>query len=450
MGKRMPHQEKSNSGRYNQLTILLPITGTIFSKKPVPVESSEENSIDFHLTMIKKIDNLLAEHEPETPVPESFHAPPIIPAPPPAPIEPRPPLNKTLSHREIAWEPTIEPPRTTTRTIPEEFKTELTLNPEFKFITSQEFKDTIFQIRPPAEERVEILDLSSLVGDKTTFDKTTSLIIPKNHAKEKPRTEDHHHKKIEVIDARSAKQKTYEDVLNNAMKQTEQSEKKSQLYYLNSKDHNDKKQKKLEIEQTYIPVDLEERSKELKEQQNEEEEQKQQLEEKIHKQLEREHEKLEKLETKKAILEEKKQEFKQKEKKTHKKELRLARSKRDTKKQEKKQKRLQRLELRKVRIEERRCKKEEKRALKINQKQQHLKSKGKEKPQKPIKQKTENKSLFKKEKHPISLELDEDIKKILLMTDTLLGELPEDVINRFAQSEDFELYEKVMNKYKIK
>ena len=29
------------------------------------------------------------------------------------------------------------------------------------------------------------------------------------------------------------------------------------------------------------------------------------------------------------------------------------------------------------------------------------------------------------------------------MTDTLLGELPEDVINRFMQSEDFELYERV-------
>jgi hypothetical protein len=449
MGKRMPHQEKSNSGRYNQLTILLPIIGTLFLKKTLPTQQ-EENSIDFHLTIIKKIDNLLAEHEPETPAPESFHAPPLIPAPPPAPIEPRPPLNKTLSHREIAWEPTIEPSCTTTRTLPEEFKTGLTLNPEFKFITSQEFKDAIFQIRPPPEERVEILDLSTLVGENTTFNKTTSITIPKNHAKEKPQTEDHHHKRTEVIDTRTLKQKIYEDILNNAMKQAEQSEKKSQLYYLSSKDNNDKKQKKLEIEQTYIPVDFEERSKELKEQQNEEEEQKQQLKQKIHKQLEREHEKLEKLETKKAILEEKKQELKQKEKKPHKKEQQLARTKRDLKKQEKEQKRLQRLELRQARIEEKRRKKEEKRALKIKQKQQHLKSKGKEKPKKPIKQKTENKSLFKKEKHPISLELDEDIKKILLMTDTLLGELPEDVINRFAQSEDFELYEKVMNKYKIK
>jgi len=422
------------------------------------VESSEENSIDFHLTIIKKIDSLLAEHEPETLAPASFHAPPIIPAPPPTPIEPRPPLNKTLSHREVAWEPTIEPPRTMTRTLPEEFKTELTTTPEFKFITSQEFKDTIFQIRPPAEERVEILDLSSLVSDDTTFNKTTSLIIPKNRAKEKPTISiinepwatDQHNKRTEVIDTRTLNQKIYEDAINNAMKQAEQSEKKSQLYFLSSKDHNDKKQKKLEIEQTYIPVDFDERSKELKEQQNEEEEEKQQQEQKIQKQLESEHEKLEKLETKKAILEEKKQELKQKEKKPHKKEQQITSTKHDLKKQEKEQKRLQRLELRQARIEEKQRKKEEKRALKIKQKQQRLKSKGKERQQKLTKQKTESKSLFNKEKHSTSLELDEDIKKILLMTDTLLGELPEDVIDRFMQSEDFELYEKVMNKYKIK
>jgi hypothetical protein len=434
--------------------MLLPITGTIFSKKSVPVESTDENSIDFHLSIIKKIDSLLAEHEPETSAPKSFHAPPILPAPPPAPIEPRPPLNKTLSHRDVAWEPSIEPPRTMTQTMPEEFKTELSLHPEFKFITSQEFKDIIFQIRPPSEERVEILDLSSLVGDSTTFNKITSLTIPKNLAKEKPTISiinetwatDQQNKRTEVIDTRTLKQKIYEDALNNALKQAEQNEKK-QLYFLSSKDHNDKKQKKLEIEQTYIPVDFEERSKELKEQQNEEEEEKKQQEQKIQKQLEHEHEKLEKLETKKAILEEKKQELKQKEKKAPKEDSQPTSTKRDIKKQEKEQKRLQRLEIRKARIEERRRKKEEKQELKTEQKQQRLRRKGKEK---QTKQKTSGNSLLNKEKHNTSLELDEDIKKLLLMTDALLGELPEDVINRFMQSEDFELYEKVMNKYKIK
>jgi len=46
--------------------------------------------------------------------------------------------------------------------------------------------------------------------------------------------------------------------------------------------------------------------------------------------------------------------------------------------------------------------------------------------------------------------LDEDIKKILLMTDNLLGNLPEEVIDEFVKSKDFVLYEKVINKYKVK
>jgi hypothetical protein len=83
--------------------------------------------------------------------------------------------------------------------------------------------------------------------------------------------------------------------------------------------------------------------------------------------------------------------------------------------------------MRKARIEERQRKKEEKRKQKIKQKL--------------AKQKISTSE---------SLELDDDIKKILLMTDSLLGELPEDVINKFMQSEEFELYQKVLNKYNVK
>ena len=60
------------------------------------------------------------------------------------------------------------------------------------------------------------------------------------------------------------------------------------------------------------------------------------------------------------------------------------------------------------------------------------------------------------EKHDVKEEelestlLDEDVKKLLVITDNLLGELPEEVIDKFAQSEDFELYSKVFQKYKIK
>ena len=36
------------------------------------------------------------------------------------------------------------------------------------------------------------------------------------------------------------------------------------------------------------------------------------------------------------------------------------------------------------------------------------------------------------------------------MTDTLLEELPEDILNDFMHSEDFRLYAKVLNKVKAK
>ena len=45
--------------------------------------------------------------------------------------------------------------------------------------------------------------------------------------------------------------------------------------------------------------------------------------------------------------------------------------------------------------------------------------------------------------------VDEDLIKLLKITDDLLGKLPEEVIKEFSQSEDFSLYEKVMKKYDI-
>ncbi len=54
------------------------------------------------------------------------------------------------------------------------------------------------------------------------------------------------------------------------------------------------------------------------------------------------------------------------------------------------------------------------------------------------------------DKHAPALLFDEDLKKVLHMTDTLLGELPDDILTDFIESKDYKLYEKVMNKYKIK
>ena len=69
---------------------------------------------------------------------------------------------------------------------------------------------------------------------------------------------------------------------------------------------------------------------------------------------------------------------------------------------------------------------------------------------KQIKEKDKKGEQKKTDEKPEPTLLDEDIKKLLVITDDLLGELPEEVINKFAQSDDFKLYSKVLSKYKIK
>ena len=46
------------------------------------------------------------------------------------------------------------------------------------------------------------------------------------------------------------------------------------------------------------------------------------------------------------------------------------------------------------------------------------------------------------------ISFDEDIKKVLLITDNLLEKLPEEVIIEFIKSKNFEFYERVINKIK--
>jgi hypothetical protein len=46
------------------------------------------------------------------------------------------------------------------------------------------------------------------------------------------------------------------------------------------------------------------------------------------------------------------------------------------------------------------------------------------------------------------LSMDEDVIKFLKIADDLLEKLPDDVIDEFAKSKDFEVYERVINKYK--
>ena len=89
------------------------------------------------------------------------------------------------------------------------------------------------------------------------------------------------------------------------------------------------------------------------------------------------------------------------------------------------------------------------------------------KKQKELKTKKEGFKLFRRndvEPEPIPIdssekekrkpeeppEWDVDVEKLIPIIDNLLEKLPDEVIDEFAQSEDFNLYEKVILKYKNK
>lgn len=90
-----------------------------------------------------------------------------------------------------------------------------------------------------------------------------------------------------------------------------------------------------------------------------------------------------------------------------------------------------------------------KKALELKGKEMELKGKEKEiiKKEKelPKREKELTKSKIIKEK---GSSIDEDTRKVLKITDNLLEKLPDDEIDKFAKSKDFELYKKVMEKIK--
>ena len=163
------------------------------------------------------------------------------------------------------------------------------------------------------------------------------------------------------------------------------------------------------------------------------EQKKHRIEEKIKIELEKEQEKLLKQQLKKVKSKEKKVEEEKKEPKQEAQQEVQISSVAFTKKQLKEQRRLDQLAARQAIFEERLKIRKEKRLLKERKKHLEL-----------------MKDEVEKYTPEMPIELDADIKKILQITDELLGELPEDVLNRFMRSDEFDLYERILNKYKIR
>jgi len=355
-----------------------------------PFSKPSKNLVNFHLDTVKKIDALLEDLEKETKKQskeKTFHTSHGL-------AELREPLKRKTA-------PSLETDDIFEIVNPREsfFQTRPhgKIMPEFRFIKKlRESPDIVF-IKKDIDEHIKDEDFHTrMIGGKDleTQKQTTSFAHIKIGKKEQKETIKQEKKALPT-----ANTKTITNGENNSVTKTKKAleETKKEI-----------EEKKRELEQAKI--EAKEKEKELIKKMIEKEKKR------------REEEKLRKLEMKKAEIEAKKRE----------KELR-----------------------KKAKIEEKKKRLEAKMALKEEKlKQKMLEKKNKEKHE--IEKEEEKPPAFnrfvsgKKETIELNPLLDDDVRKVLLITDGLLEKLPDDVIDDFVKSKDFELYEKVIGKYKIK
>ena len=460
------------------------LSTSLLVKKQAAAKQKPTTTVDFHLEVVRKIDEILKEPKPQRQtVPTA--ADQINRMPPP--VEERSPFTRHPSHTETLFD-AHPSPLSRPYPIPEEFKADFPIgtNPSFKFVTSLDSVEDYFVPKHQNDDRVEIIDLNSL-REKPAIMRTRTSPIDDDIA-----SPHHAHDDIAFLSA-----------MTNDMPESQMN--RTQLYTLQAKTK--------EKQDDYIP-DLSERIQQIKERQQEEEkhrkeeEQRHQVEEQEEQQeeeeeLRREQEKQE-AEAKKQKEREEKERKKQQQKKTGQPPHQPAEAQdkpslfhrakpqttpappeepdepascepeeSDTPEEpeepeipdepigpatDKLSKKEQKLAARQAKLEEKRQRQHEKLMEKERRKQEKLKSKAakhnknkKTKPTTKAKQTTPTAKPSRSPKKPQTTEeYDEDLLRFLQVADTLLGQLPEDVIERFANSEDFQLYEKIMAKYHLK
>jgi hypothetical protein len=385
--------------------------------------------MDFHVDIVKKIDTLLREHEKKIILEElvSAQQPTLFPEEPF--IEMRTPLSKKTEASMFQLEKQPDASIYKQPTMPDEFKTEFFTihNPSFKFVSTLDTTEDVLRIKKPEDNHVEIIDLGSIATEVDVIQKESTMLLHKNQIKREHADESSgskkdsnlsQSKKIEAIETKKLGSEKCDS--DTDKQQTEEESKKGKIYYVNSKNlQNEKKSEKYQKKHSYIPFDFEDR--------------KQKIELKEQKELE-----------KQRIEEQKKNEKEQRER-------------------EAEEKRLKSLEEKKAKLEAKEKQKEEKKALleKLKKEAEEKKIRSLEEKQARLEAKKKiGHYEFEEKKEDVFPKIDkvieepmfvnDDVIKVLLMIDDLLGELPEEVIEKFAHSEDFKLYKKVIIKYKHK
>jgi hypothetical protein len=388
-------QLKNKKNNYKKLLFLLFTTNLLIKK--TDTEQQNKQNPNYRIDMIQEIDNILTTNVQSS-------------------IEPRQPLHKIPTLQEIQFNTPKHP------SIPEEFKNDNGdyHTPSYTFIKELPQTPLPQTKKTTNTAHIEIINLTELAQQPSTIKN------PNQSTKPYP---------LPGYTSTQNKQKQH----MNPSKTTQQQNKsqKNTMYYLKSKNIQNKKTTKQQQEDhCYIPIDFQEKKQQITQKENQQTPEKKQSK------------------TKKIF----KPAFKIKFNKNNK-------TKKPKTQTKTKQKRAQQLKIEKEIQKQQKIKqKQQTKQLLLKQKQQKKQAQQALVQQllKAKQQKQQNKkSLF--QKNPITTPQpkttkptfqtptktsDTDLIKVLLLTDELLGKLPEEVIDDFVQSDDFKLYEKVLSKYK--
>jgi hypothetical protein len=405
--------------------LLLSISGMVFTVKQGPQKKQRKKSVNLHLELINKVDKLIKEHNSDSFSIKSNLNQEMQVSDNNQTIEKRPGLKRKINLSEIKVKQHND--SLPVGTIIEEIDPEISFanNHGSKFVANPEITNNFQPMNGSLDARTEIIDLSSFSDENINSHANNSFI--------------NDGKKIDVINTKEFVEKKSGEETKMTLKSPEKSNDKGQANYMkNSGLKEENKTKESGYKDSNNTSDFENTLKALDEKEKELKRKKQELLKK-----EKEAKKLRKLEAKKMKLEERE---KAKAALKAKKEMEIIkkRQEKELKKKAQEEERLKKLELQVLAAEKI---KKEREAFSTEQQKE-------EEQQQLEKIKVEKTTIASKEeefeKKEESTLLDDDIKKLLIITNNLLGELPDEVIDKFVESEDFELYSKVLQKYKIK
>ena len=439
------------------------------TEKQKEAKPIEPVSVDLHLEITAKVDEVIRKHEQENRQTElnNFDKPVFI--------EIRKPWHRTPMAPQFKTDITLDDFSEDMQVVDDLFEV---ITPETNIEAEPQISDDDFKTEMTKELQLDEFENMTVVKKIDSFDEMLSglgrIKVRKDPNKTKSTPHKTQQKKNGVTVAKTDLDKTkaalerkkheLEEIERLAKQKEEefkkkQGEKKKQLKLKKQKEKEMEKQRKIKekLEKKHqIELEKEQRKKE--------------------KQLLLEKKKQEKLQ----VIEEKRLQREQELQKKHEEKIKAMKEKEKIKKldlkkkqaeQEEKEKLLKQEEKQKE-IEAKKKLEEKQEQLKQIEKQKEIKEKPK-KPEKPEKkpssglfgkkkkektketEKIETETKIEKEPETIKEEprqptLDEEVSEALRIIDDLLEKLPEDTIDEFVQSDDFAVYEKVVSKYKRK